>query len=445
MLPSSLVQLPERKNPLNIIVLITDDQRWDTLGAAGNSAIQTPSLDSLAERGVLFENAFVTTSICATSRASILTGQYARRHGIWDFAKGLTPEQLEKSYLGQLKYAGYQVGFIGKWGVGEPPKDFFDYDRSFPGQGQYWVEKDGQRKHLTSLMGDQVLECLERFDTESPFCISVSFKAAHVQDSYDLGTDPFPFDLEFGELYAHTELPSPVSARHELFERLPGFLRDSENRMRWAVRFWGPKRTQESLGGYYRLISGVDRVVGRIRRALEESNLAQKTVLIFSSDNGFFLGEYGLAGKWLPHDPSIRVPLLIYHPEWEARLGPKRIKEMVLNIDLAPTIVELAGLRVPPEMQGRSLQTLVSEETPEWRSDFFYEHLFEHPRIPPCEALRTERWKYSRYLDSVPVFEELYDMTSDPNEESNLADDPRYLERLQQMRVRLRQWRRMVQ
>ncbi len=439
--------LQAAEQPPNIIFLLTDDQRWDTLGVNGNPIIRTPNLDRLAREGVRFDNMFVTTSICATSRASFLTGQYARRHGIWDFNEGLTEEQLADSYVGRLKQAGYHLGFVGKWGVADPPRDYFDYDRAFGGQGQYRLEVDGRERHLTSVMGDQIVEFLGEVPADRPFCLSVSFKAAHVQDSYDLSQEPFPYDPRLEDLYRDVMIPSPSAALPALFERLPAFLQNSEARLRWAIRFWGPARYQESVKGYYRLISGVDDVVGRLRRALDddERGLSDRTAIVFAGDNGFFLGEFGLAGKWTPHEASIRVPLVIFDPRVSKEHADRRVDALALNIDVAPTLLELAGVAPGDEMQGRSLVPLLRDDAVGWRSSFFYEHLFVHPRIPRCEAVRTQGWKYIRYLDTDPLYEELYDLERDPQELQNLAAVSGYAAPLSELRQAWAQWRKTVE
>ncbi len=425
----------------NIILLVADDQRWDTLGITGNPVIQTPQLDRLGREGVVFDHMFVTTSICATSRASIFTGQYARRHGVWDFSTELSVSQLNETYLGVLKQAGYRIGFVGKWGVGNPPAGILDFDRAFPGQGNYWFQDGPRRRHLTEWMGDQAVQFLVGASEDSrPFCLSVSFKAPHVQDSYDLSQNPFPYGPETAALYRDDSIEAPRTAAPDFFERLPTIIQDSENRMRWAVRFWGPSRYQESVKGYYRLISGIDNVVGRIRESLQQLDLDRNTVILFTGDNGFFLGESGLAGKWLPHEPSIRVPLLVYDPRAGTGASGRRIDELVLNIDLAPTIVQLAGQAIPKRMQGKSLLALIQGEAGGWRNEFFYEHLFEHPRIPRSEGVRTQRWKYFRYIDTDPLIEELYDLKTDPFEEHNLAGDPDFADDLHEMRAA---WKRL--
>lgn len=434
-------QVNSASGPPNLILFLTDDQRRDALGLY-NPIIETPHLDELAQRGVLFDHAFVTTSICMTSRASILTGQYARRHQIWDFQTQLSPRQLSETYPALLKTAGYRIGFIGKWGVGKPPENLFHFDRSFAGQGQYRLERNGAERHLTSVMGDDAIEFLERASVETPFCLSISFKAPHVQDSYDLSDDPFPSDPDLDALYEESVIPPAVASDGAFFERLPLFLQNSENRMRWAVRFWGPERYQESIKGYYRLISGVDRVVGRVMEFLHQhSDIAENTVILFTSDNGFFLGEFQLAGKWLPHEPSIQVPLILFDPRQEASKGVRR-SEMVLNIDVAPTLLDLAGVPIPHQMQGRSIVPLLRGEQTTWREDFFYEHLFTHPRIPATEALRTREWKYIRYVDQPLRADELYYLANDPNEQNNLVGQSDYEEKLTQLRARLETLRR---
>ena len=440
--------------PPNIVFLLTDDQRYDTLGCNGNPIIHTPHLDALARRGVSFDRAFVTTSICAPNRACILTGQYAARHGMWDFDRQLSAEQLALTYPALLKQqAGYRTGFIGKYGVGKPPgKDVFDFNRGFAGQGKFLLEVDGQPRHLTSVMADQALEFFAGCRTQQPFHLSISFKAPHVQDSPSVKSDQFPYDPSpaIADLYDDIAIPLPANADPASFERLPEFLKNSENRSRWAVRYWGPERAQQSLKGYYRLISGVDAAVGRIVAALEAGGFADNTVIIYTSDNGQFLGEYGFAGKWYPHEPSIRVPLIVYDPRLPAERRGTRTNDFALSIDIAPTILALAGIDAPQRMQGRSLLPVLQGQTPaDWRTEYYYEHYFEPPwegmYIPRNEGIRTERWKYIQYIDSQPLFEELYDLDADPGESMNLATRPEHAERMEHFRQRLSEMRQAVQ
>ncbi len=422
----------------NLLFLLTDDQRWDTLGCMGNPIIETPNIDRLSREGVTFNNCFVTTSICMTNRACIFTGQYARRHGVWKFSTSFTPRELEQTYPGRLKAAGYYQGFIGKWGVGQPPRGLFDYDKGFPGQSHYEHEIDGKPIHLTRLMGDQALEFLDGVPADQPFSLSVSFKAPHVQDN-----DPRQFisDPDLAPLYRDVTIAPPQLSEPAFFASLPQFLRASENRVRWERRFATPKMYQEMVKNYYRLISGVDVVVGRILERLEQKGLARNTVVIFTGDNGFYLGERGFAGKWYGHEYSIRVPLVVYDPRLPRNLRGTRREETVLSIDIAPTLLELADVGAPDRMQGRSLLPLIeSRRVNDWRTEFFYEHLFEHPKIPMSEGVRTPRWKYLRYIDQEPVYEELYDLENDPEEAMNLAHDEKHTSVLARMR---KKWQTM--
>jgi arylsulfatase A-like enzyme len=438
----------------NIVFLLTDDQRWDTLGCYGNTIIETPNIDDLAARGVVFDRNFVSTSICAPNRACILTGQYAARHGMWKFDTPLRSEQLAQTYPALLREAGYRTGFIGKYGVGNPPgKVLFDFDRGFPGQGSFFVELGGRRRHLTSVMADQAEEFLDGCTAEEPFQLSISFKAPHVQDSPSVKSLQFPFDPApaIANLYRDVQIPLPTTASHDYHNRLPDFLKNSESRARWAIRYWGPGRTQESLKGYYRLISGVDRAVGRIVKKLREKGFAENTVIIFTSDNGQFLGEYGFAGKWYPHEPSIRVPLVVFDPRLaESRRG-SRCQAFTLSVDMAPTMLGLAGVEIPEVVQGKSLLPLIQGELPaDWRKEIYYEHHFVAPPqwnmyIPRNEGIRTERWKYIQYVDSQPLFEELYDLEVDPDETTNLALLSDYADRLEQFRKQLGEMRASVQ
>ena len=433
----------------NIVFLLTDDQRWDTMGCMGNRIIQTPNMDDLGASGVKFVNAFVTTSICATSRASIFSGQYARRHGIHNFATSFSDEAWAQTYPARLKAAGYRMGMIGKYGVGRDKafhKDTFDYWKGIPGQPRYeQKDADGNYKHLTQIMGEQSIEFLQGCSKDEPFCLSVSFKAPHVQDS-----DPrqFIYDPAYADLYKDVEVPVPQTASESHFKTLPAFLRNDETtaRVRWKVRFDTPEKYQESVKGYYRLITGVDVVLGKIRLELQRLGQADNTIIVLTGDNGFFLGEHGFAGKWYGYNESLRVPLLIYDPRLSQNLRGQEREEIALNIDLAPTMLSMAGVGVPGVMQGRDLTPLIRGESVPWRMDFFYEHLFENRRktasqnlIPKTEGVVSERYKYLRYIEREPPYEQLFDLKTDPREMRNLVGHTDYERTLKAMRIRWHQ------
>ncbi len=423
----------------NILFLLTDDQRWDMLGAAGNSIIKTPNMDRLAHEGVRFTNNFVTTSICAVSRASFFTGLYARCHGIHGFQTPLSAEQHELSYPVRLRNAGYRTGFVGKYGVGgaddiDDAARRYDYFKGFPGQGRYLVEG---REHMTEYLGNQCLEFLDGSPSDRPWNLSVSFKAPHVQDKV---APYFINDPIYDDLFEGVEIPPFAHMDGKYYDGLPEFLKaDTESRIRWERRFGTPEKWQESVKRYYALIYGVDVQIGRMLDKIEEMGQLDNTVIVFTGDNGFFLGERGWAGKWYMHEESIRTPMIVRDPRLPQTAGTAR-DEMTLNIDVAPTILSVAGLDVPQSLNGRDLMPLARGESPPWRQEWFYEHLFENPRVPKSEGVRSGDWKYFVFPEADPVYEEMYDLASDPWELTNLADSAEYGRALEAMRAKRELW-----
>lgn len=433
----------------NIVFLLTDDQRWDSLGCMGNPIVQTPNLDALAAGGTLFTNHFATTPICAASRASIFTGLHTRCHGIEDFGTPLTAELSRISYPSVLRKAGYRTAFIGKYGLGgELPVNDYDYFDGFEGQGFYFQKEptgefaQGEEggPHLTAKLGGKAVDFIKTANTEQPFCLSLSFKAPHVQDQ-----DPrqYLYDPALDALYKDDEIPPPPKDAPYFYNRFPAFIRDSEGRRRWHMRFATPEAYQRSVKGYYRLISGVDREVGRIMAALEEQGVADNTIVIFTSDQGIFNGERGLAGKWLLHEESIRAPLIIHDPRVAERLKGRRCEAMSLNIDLSPTMMAMAGEPIPNAVQGRDLMPWTRGGLPHWREECFFEHHFgagREPFIPASEGIRTKRWKYIRYVEPHPRYAEIYDLADDPLENRNHAGELRYTGTQEELAGRWQAW-----
>jgi len=421
----------------NLLFLLTDDQRWDTLGCMGNRIIRTPNVDHLACDGVVFENNFVTTAICMTSRASYFTGLLERSHGISSFSKPLTADQLALTYPALLRRAGYRTGFIGKYGVGDKlPESAFDYFEAFPGQGKYFPG-DG-KEHLTRIQERQCLEFLRGCSKDQPFALSVSFKAPHVQDE-----DPRQFLCDPADvaMYRDVKIPVPETADDRYYRALPEFLHESEGRVRWRLQFADPEMYQRSVKGYYRLITGVDRVVGTLTDVLARRGELDKTVIIYTGDNGYFLGEHGLSHKWYMYEESIRTPLVIRDPRLARAMRGRRVREMALNIDIAATLLSAAGITPPPGMQGRDLASLMRGESSGWRREWFYSHLFEHPKIPQSEGVRDERFSYIRWIGQKPVYEELFDHVADPHNIRNLAANPNHRGTLERLRGRWSAWR----
>jgi arylsulfatase A-like enzyme len=437
----------EQKKP-NIIFLLTDDHRWDALGVMGNKIIQTPHIDELGKQGLIFRNAYVTTSICAVSRASILTGQYQSRHGVADFKTSLDPQALSNTYPLLLKEAGYRIGFIGKYGVGNPkdqPKDRFDFwDCSPKGQPDYdMTDESGNYIHHTDDVGNDISRFLREYGRKSPFCLSVSFKAPHEQDG-----DPPRFIVQerFKRLYENDTMPVPETAHPKYWESFPDFFRTENNiaRKRWKPLFSTPGLHQETVKNYYRLISGVDEVVGKMRAQLKELGINDNTIILFTGDNGFYLGEHGMEGKWYGHEESIRVPLIIYDPREQHDLKNKISNEIALNIDIAPTILGLAGVGRAEGMQGIDLIGLAEgkREGPE-RRDFFYEHTFMgSPGIPQVEGVVSKELKYMKFIEH--GYEELYDLIADPFEKKNLSRDPAFHDKARKLRARYKELKSIV-
>ena len=426
----------------NILFVLTDNQRHDLLGCAGHPVLLTPHLDALARRGTRFNRAFATTPICSASRASILTGLYERRHQFTFDAPPLHADLALASYPALLHAAGYHTALIGKLGiesrgVGDIVSiedaaatvpamfDHLDHYEHWSEHGYEIPQPNGDIRHLTDLTGDKAIAYLQ--SCREPFCLSISFNAPHAQDD-----DPRQYIWPEDEngLYTDAVFADPANADPAYFDALPPFLRESESRRRWHLRYDAPDRFQRSMRGLCRMISGIDRNLGRILAALDDR--ADNTVVIFTSDHGMFYGERGLSDCWLPHEETLRVPLLIYDPR--APRDAVVRDELALNIDLAPTLLQLAGLPIPSTYQGRGLAPLLNGETPPWREDFLCEHHFPHPGIPQSEGIRTRDWKYFRYYQH--DYECLYDLRADPCESTNLATDPTHSHQLASLRTR---------
>ncbi|MDE0264718.1 MAG: sulfatase [Bryobacterales bacterium] len=426
--------------PPNIVFLMTDNHRWDLLGCAGNEIIQTPNIDRLAERGVRFINSFCTTSICAATRASILTGEFRREHGYTFTMPPMSVQRMDRSYPALLKQSGYRTGFVGKLGVEVDPRapdrmfDFYRRRIASSTRNPYYREaEDGNVKHITTINGDDAVEFIRTSSQDQPFCLSVSFSAPHPEDDH---IEQYIFDRELQALYAQDVIPPPPIPDDGYFHQLPGFIQVSMSRQRWFRRFDTPEKYQRMMKGMYRLITGVDRQVGRIVAELERRGFDDNTVVIFTGDNGIMIGEHGLTGIWLMYEGSIRKPLIIADP----RLGGTRhavtAEQMTLSFDCPVTMLDLAGVSIPEQMRGRSLVPLMRGETVDWREDFFYEHLYERETIPKSEGVRTERFKYVRYFERNPVYEQLFDLVADPDEIANLAGDPKHGATLLALRAR---------
>lgn len=388
---ASLLPVPARaQTPMNVLVLIADDMRADLMGVAGNSIVQTPNLDRLARAGLYFPDAFVTTSVCPTSRASIMLGEYASRHGNIDFSTPLTTSQWETSYHGQLKRAGYRTGYVGKWGLGGPLPTGFDVFDGFAGPGNY-VEPG--RKHLTAHLADRAIDFVS--GSREPFCLTVGFWAPHAEP----GSDPVPAEERFRALYRDRVFAEPGTFSSTYNAGLPDSLKEAHSANLFARQLATPERYQAFMSGYLGLITGMDAAIGRILSAIDLDN----TLVVFLSDNGFFLGEHGLPGKWLAFEESIRIPFIVKAPGVSPGVSP----EMALNIDVAPTILGTLGL--PHHGDGHDLLR-------NSREHFFYEYVLA---TFGAAGIRTRDKKY--VIMPEHDFEMAYDLATDPRERNNLS------------------------
>ena len=420
----------------NIIFILTDDQRYSALGYAGNDFITTPEMDKLAKEGTYFKNAMVTTPICAASRASILTGLYERTHN-FNFQTGnIREEYMTNSYPRILKENGYKTAFYGKYGVryNDLEKQFDEYEsydrnNAYPDRRGYYYKTLGKDSvHLTRYTGQMALDYIDKTDARKPFCLSLSFSAPHAHDPAE---DQYFWQEESDALLQNMNMPGPELGEDKYFEAQPKIVRDGFNRLRWTWRYDTPEKYQHSVKGYYRMLSGIDRELAKIREQLKKKGLDKNTVIILMGDNGYFLGERQFAGKWLMYDNSVRVPLIVFDPRQKKQ---KDSDALALNIDVPATILDLASIEAPKTWQGKSLMPIARSETKNFERDtVLIEHIWDFENIPPSEGVRTKDWKYFRYINDKTI-EELYDLKKDPQEINNLAKDPAFSKKLNAFR-----------
>ncbi|MCS7166096.1 MAG: sulfatase [Gemmatales bacterium] len=406
----------------NFVIFLTDDQRADAMSCAGNTILQTPNMDRLAREGMRFLNMFVINSLCAPSRATLLTGLYSHVHGVIDNKKRNIPAEIPivSDYLRQ---AGYEVAFCGKSHMAEALRDrTWDYYFGYRGQGDYLNPRIAESPKLKDIeysgyvddiVTDRAVNWLQG-KRQKPFCLFLWFKAPH---------RPWTRAPRHGHLFRDITIPKPPTydLRTLGSPGKPKAFHLADNKI---GSFPDVKSLDQLVKDYYATLVAVDENVGKVLDVLQETGQLNKTAIFLTSDNGFFLGEWQAFDKRFMHEPSIRVPLLVRYPPL-VREGTTCAK-MVLNLDIAPTIMELAGLPVPAHMQGRSLVPLLRGLQPEnWRTDWLYEY-YEYPgphKVRKHRGIRTERYKLIHYYEDPEEFE-LYDLQNDPEERNNLYAQP---------------------
>lgn len=435
----------------NVVFVLIDDLRFDDLGCTGHPWVKTPHIDRIAREGVRFTNAFATSPLCSPNRACILTGRYAHAHGIVDNTDRSPQSHKLVTFPRLLHDAGYETACIGKWhmGVDDAPRPGFDRWVSVKGQGRYFdplLNVDGQTReakgYVTDLFNDFAVEFLER-PREKPFLLYLAHKAVHpdlVQRADGSISDPNAGKFEPAErhkdLYAGMPVPRRPNHRDTLsgkpaltrkIEGLPPLGRDTGT-------------DDETVRNRLRMLMSVEEGIGRIFAALEKSKQLDNTLIVFTSDHGYFYGEHGLSvERRLAYEETIRIPLLMRYPKL---IQPGSVREqMVLSLDFAPTLLSLGGAKAPPGLHGKSLIPCLTGDPATFRDAFLIEHfsdkVFKRMENMGYQAIRTQRWKHIRYTDLTGM-DELYDLSADPYEMQNLIARPESQQPLAELRARMK-------
>ncbi len=440
LLSTMLLSLRGAEQP-NIVFFFADDQTTDTLGCYGNDIIQTPHIDALAEQGTRFRNAFVSHSICWVSRTTILTGLTGRSYGERGNHDQARADAVETLVSDILRDNGYRTGYFGKWHAKMPegyqPEDHFDEMEIIFRNPFYKKMPDGSLRHETEVIVDRGIDFIKRHPKGKPFALNMWFSAAHAEDSDRRpAIGHFPWPRAMDGMYDDVAFEAPRLSDPAIFEGQPDFLKTTINRERYFWRWNTPEKYEMNMRAYYRMISGIDGAIGRFLEALEEAGLADNTIIVYSADNGYHMGNRGFAGKWSHYEESLRVPLIIYDPRVPRKQRGQVTDAMALNLDLPSTFLDWAGAGIPERYQGRSLQPIVNKGKPgDWRKETFHEHFAVRTRIPAFEGIRNEQFKYVRYIDH-GNYEFLHDLKRDPDELVNLAENPEYAGTLKAMRER---------
>jgi arylsulfatase A-like enzyme len=428
----------------NVVVILTDDQRADCMSCAGHPFLQTPHMDRIAQEGVRFANMFVTTALCSPSRASLLSGRYAHSHKILNNFTDY-PNDLP-SYPRRLREAGYETAYIGKYHMGEQsddPRPGFDHWMSHRGQGNYFDNEfniNGQRRVLkgyyTTVVTDAAVDWLQK-KHEKPFLLVLGHKAPH--------GGPIVPEPKYEKAFDDVAIQKPASA--SALDGKPDWLKQSIPTWHGiGGPLYGQKEFPKFVRAYCATLLSVDDSVGRIYEALKAAGQLDNTVLIYTSDNGFALGEHARVDKRTMYEESLRVPLLVRYPKLASR--PRVVAEMVLSLDLAPSILDICGAEPLPDIHGRSWKELLTGAATDWRRSFLYEYNYEaqFPYTPNVRGVRTADWKYIHYPhgDGQPDRHraELYNLKDDPQEVKNRIDDPAAAGKLKELRAELERLQR---
>jgi N-acetylglucosamine-6-sulfatase len=433
---------PDSDTP-NIILILSDDHQYNTMGFMGNPKfLETPHLDRMANGGAHLQNTFVNTSLCSPGRATILTGMYTHKHGVVDNDSPVPPQNI--FFPEYLQQRGYETAFIGKWHMGnvsDEPQKGFDKWISFKGQGVYYnpdLNIDGKPVHregyITDILTEYAVDYLKQ-EHEKPFMLILSHKAVHAMFE--------PAERHKGKYSdAKIEYPVTMADTDENYKDKPRWVRDQRDGWH-GVDYMYHGELRVGFDDFYRMycetLLALDDSIGSVMNTLKETALENSTVMIYSSDNGFSLGEHGLIDKRQMYEESIRIPLLVYSP---GLIKPGlKIPGLIQNIDFAPTILDLAGIKTPEHMDGKSFAPLLKDERPEWRDEIFYEYFWERPfpHTPTVFGIRTKKYKYMTY-HGIWDIDELYDIENDPEEKYNLIKKPELEELYKSLNKKIYDW-----
>ena len=425
----------------NIVFFFADDQTSSSLACYGHPLAKTPNIDRLAATGTRFSNSCVSQAICWVSRTTILTGLTGRSYGTPGRRDAARPDAVKELYVDLLRKAGYRTGFAGKWHAKMPKgwnaAEHFDVFQPIGRNPFYKKQPDGSLRHETELIVDRGIEFLENQPKNQPFALNMWFNACHAEDGDRRpGIGHFPWPRAVDGLYEEDEIAPPRLNDPKIFESQPHFLKTTINRERFFWRWNTETKYRINMRAYLRMVSGIDNAIGRFIKALEAKGLADNTIIVYTADNGYHMGNRGFAGKWSHYEESLRVPLIIWDPRVSKSAQGQVVDYSALNLDLPATFLDWAGAPVPGRYQGRSLKSIVSTgKVDNWRKQTFHEHFAVRSRIPAFEGLRNDRYKYVRYVDE-NNHEFLHDLKEDPDELTNLALDSRYTETLELLRKR---------
>jgi arylsulfatase A-like enzyme len=430
---------------------MTDDHAAHAISCYGSKINQTPNLDRLATEGMRFNNCFCTNSICAPSRAVILTGKYSHLNGVIDNA--VTFNGSQQTFPKLLQRAGYETAIIGKWHLKSDPTGF-DYWNILPGQGVYYnpaMIEMGQRKkytgYVTDIITDLCLKWLKERSGDKPFCLMYHHKAPHREwepdekhaRMYEDVEIPVPetFDDDYKTRCAAAQQQEMTIERH--LNRQDLKMDPPEGLAGQELKKW---KYQRYIKDYLRCVASVDDNIGRLLDYLDACGLTENTIVVYASDQGFYLGDHGWFDKRFMYEHSLRMPLLVRYPK---QIKPGSINNaIVLNLDFAPTFLDFAGVTPPNDMQGRSLRPLLKGSAPQnWRTSMYY-HYYEYPAVHMVKrhyGVRTRRYKLIHFYYDIDAWE-LYDLEKDPNELNNVYDDPAYTDVVKQLKAELERLRK---